>query len=92
VHRALLTTLLLAATSLAANAGDGFDAAAFHQAKCTACHDSSVYTRPDRRVHSLARLESQVRMCDANLQTGLFDDDIKALAAYLNDQYYQLPR
>ena len=92
MYRTLPITLLLAAASLGASASDGFDAAAFHQAKCMACHDTSVYTRPDRRVNSLTRLESQVRMCDANLQTGLFDDDIEALAAHLNDQYYKLPR
>jgi hypothetical protein len=92
MYRSLSTTLLLAASTLTASAGDDFDAAAFHQARCMACHDSSVYTRPDRRVNSLTRLESQVRMCDANLQTGLFDDDIRALVAHLNDQYYKLPR
>ena len=80
-----LAALGIVPTSLA---GD-FDAAHFVQTKCTACHDSGVYTRPDRRVDSLARLESQVRMCDANLNTKLYDDEIESVVSYLNEQYYK---
>lgn len=88
-----LTALSLLATLAATSAGaETFDAATFVEARCTACHDSSVYTRADRRVDSLARLESQVRMCDANLGTGLFDDDIKAVVTHLNARYYKFSR
>ena len=82
----LLSMLLLSA--VAVQASDDFDAAAYHQTQCTGCHDTRIYTRADRRVNSLARLDSQVRMCDANLGKKLFDDDITALVNYLNDNFY----
>ncbi len=66
-----------------------FDAKHFVNTKCVACHDSTVYTRENRRVKSLERLESQVRRCDANLGTTLFDDDLISVVDYLNDTYYQ---
>ena len=79
-----ITFTLLTGT---ANA-ESFDAASFLQTKCSGCHDSSVYTRPNRRVDSLDRLESQVRMCDANLGIKMFDEDVSAVVNHLNDQYY----
>ena len=38
-----------------------------HFENCTGCHDSTVYTRDDRKVRSLARLGTQVRFCKDNL-------------------------
>ncbi len=75
-----------------AQASEDFQADKFHQANCTGCHDSKVYTRSNRRVNSLPRLESQVRMCDANLGKKLFEDDILALTDYLNDNYYHFKK
>ncbi len=76
----------------AAQAGEDFHAEKFHQANCTGCHDSKVYIRNNRRVNSLPRLESQVRMCDANLGKKLFEDDILSLTDYLNDNYYHFKK
>ena len=83
------STILL---SGAAQATEDFHAKEFHQSNCTGCHDSKVYTRSNRRVDSLPRLESQVRMCDANLGKKLFDDDILSLTRYLNDNYYHFKK
>ena len=80
--------IVVLATMTSANAAD-FGAGEFLQSQCTRCHDDSVYTRPDRRVDSLKRLDSQVRMCDANIGTKLFDDDIAAVVDYLNTHYYR---
>ena len=77
---------------ISGSASENFNAEHFVQTKCTQCHDSGVYTRQDRRVTSLKRLDSQVRMCDANLGTGLFDDDIAAVVGYLNQNYYKFTR
>lgn len=71
------------------SATEEFHAENFHQQKCTGCHDTSVYTRSNRRVDSLPRLESQVRMCDANLGIKLFDEDIHSLVRHLNDNFYK---
>lgn len=68
------------------------DAKTFVQEKCSGCHDSSVYTRKKRRVDSLSRLDSQVRMCDAQLGIKLFDEDVNAIVNYLNDNYYHFDK
>ncbi|MGV6827172.1 MAG: cytochrome c [bacterium] len=68
---------------------EDFEPKSFLQAKCSGCHDSSVYTRKNRRVQSMEQLEAQVRRCDANLGVKLFDDDVNVLVQYLNDQFYK---
>ena len=75
-----------------AETDEAIDARSFVHEKCSGCHDSSVYTREDRRVDSLSRLNSQVRMCDAQLGTNLFDEDITAIVNYLNDSYYHFDK
>lgn len=66
-----------------------------HEAKCTACHVSlfggdgtKVYTRADRKVKTLAQLSSRVAACNANTGAGLFPDDEKNVAAWLNQTFY----
>jgi hypothetical protein len=40
-------------------------------------------------VKSLDKLAAQVRRCDANVGTGLFDEDIDAVVKYLNVNFYK---
>jgi hypothetical protein len=75
-----------------AETDETIDARSFVHEKCSGCHDSNIYTRENRRVDSLSRLNSQVRMCDAQLGTGLFDEDITAIVNYLNDSYYRFDK
>ncbi len=82
-----------------AHAADAAKGKALHDSTCVSCHvrmtggDGSVlYTRPDRKVTSFDKLESQVRRCDANLQTRWFDDDIHNVVEYLNQAYYKFPK
>ncbi len=79
----ILACLLLSSTAFAAPTPE-----ATHAAQCARCHDSTVYTRPDRKVSSLAKLEGQVRACDVNLNLGWFDEEILSMTQYLNQQYY----
>lgn len=74
-------------TELAQHAGKKI-----HDANCISCHDSSVYTREERRVQDFPKLLAQVRLCDANLGTSLFDEDIEQVADYLNQAYYQFKK
>jgi hypothetical protein len=60
------------------------------------CHASlfgdngtSIYTRPNRRVHSLEALKRQVNLCKNNLEITWFDDDVADVVAYLNRSYYK---
>jgi hypothetical protein len=84
-RNALATAAL--AVVFASPAG-AFDAAAYHAQSCMRCHDTSVYTREDRRIRSYPALQAQVARCDAQLQTKLFPDDLASLVEYLNDNYY----
>ena len=84
--RLLIAALLLPLAS-AAQAAD-FNAEKFIGEKCTQCHDSSVYTRPDHKVQSLTALDTQVRRCDSMLDTKLFEDDLHTVVDYLNTRYY----
>jgi len=83
-----LTALLTVLASASAPAADDFNAEQFLADHCTRCHDSSVYTRPNRRVQSLEALNNQVRRCDAMVGTKLFEDDINTLVQHLNQRYY----
>lgn len=82
-----LTLALLLPLAAAVQAGD-FEAEKFLDQNCTRCHDSSVYTRDDRRVQSLDQLNAQVRRCDSMIGTKLYDDEINLLVEYLNQRYY----
>lgn len=84
----LLITPLLWSSATTAKEGT-FDAKTFVESKCFGCHDTSVYTRSNRRITSLKALEVQVRRCDNNLGTTLFDDDFDAVVNYLNTNYYK---
>ncbi len=87
--KALAPFALILGLSPAANVlADDFDPAAFVASNCSNCHGDEVYTRPDRRVQNLDALHAQVRRCDANLGTRLFDDDLNALVQYLNASHY----
>lgn len=70
-------------------AASAFDAAEYLQQNCMKCHDTSVYTRSDRKVQSYPALEAQVARCDSMLETKLFPEDLEQLSKYLNDQYYK---
>ena len=60
-----------------------------HQANCTKCHGSEVYTRADHKVTSLEGLGKQVRMCDTQLDVQLFPEDLDLVVKYLNETYYK---
>ena len=57
--------------------------------QCSSCHQSEMYTRADHKVKSPEELLSRVKACDANLGTALFDEDIIAVAKYLDKAFYK---
>ncbi len=87
-----LAGLLIALTASTTAMADGNDANGkklFTGSKCNQCHGTEVFTRKDRKVTDLAKLEAQVRRCDSNLNTNWFDDEIIDVTAHLNKQYYK---
>ena len=50
-------------SAYATSPGDSADGQRLHQANCTECHDTSVYTRQNRHVRSLDALKQQIKGC-----------------------------
>ncbi len=63
----------------------------FTTSECLSCHGTEVFTAPDRKIKDLKALDTQVRLCDSNLNTNWFDTEIHDVVAYLNQQYYKFP-
>ncbi|AHE98891.1 c-type cytochrome [Thioalkalivibrio paradoxus] len=97
-HLATAVGTLLVATAFAApsQAGNVELGEELHQENCVTCHVSMVggdgselYTRHTRNVQSFDSLVTQVNTCNVNLGMGWFDDEVEAVAHYLNENYYQ---
>ncbi len=71
------------------------EGAKLHQEKCSGCHmvshNADFYQRPTRKMKSYERLQSQVRLCNANLNLELFDEDMTFIGEFLNESYYKFP-
>ncbi len=70
-------------------AADLFNGELQHSEKCTGCHDSSIYSREDRKVSSKPRLVAQVNFCKNNLGLMWFDEEVSDVVEYLNKHYYK---
>jgi cytochrome c553 len=73
------------ASSTAADASRG---KSLHNAQCMKCHDTGVYTRADRRIHSLEGLQHQVQRCQNALGGRWADDKVADVVQYLNENFY----
>lgn len=93
--RRVLSVLALGAVTGGAHAallpGDAARGQQLHATRCLGCHDSRIYTRPDRKVKRIEGLIGQVRRCDRQLGTQLERDQLNDLVKYLNDTYYRFP-
>ncbi|MGC9161925.1 MAG: c-type cytochrome [Thiomonas sp.] len=68
----------------------------YTELKCAACHaermmgsTSAMYTRADRKVHNPKQLLAFTQMCVTQLNHDLFPEEVKDIAAYLNQTYYK---
>ncbi len=89
----LLPFILLTTASFAAATEQGKE---LHDTHCKACHvgmsggeGDLLYTRGDRRVSSLTKLENQVRRCETNLELKWFEEDIMDVVHFLNTRFYK---
>lgn len=84
----VLSGLLISSAAFAnGNAANG--KVLFTESKCGTCHGNEIYTSKDRKVKNLKALEAAVRLNDSKLNTNWFDEDVKDVTAYLNQQYYK---
>jgi len=88
--KARLTTFtLLFAMGTGANAADIAAGKELVHENCHSCHGHEVYTRPDRKVKTLAGLHKQVQRCELALGLRWFDQQIDDASGYLNEKYYK---
>jgi hypothetical protein len=63
--------------------------------KCTECHaskvvgDGSAIYKPKGRVNEPGILRGMVEQCNTELNMGLFPEEVTAIAAVLNRDYYR---
>ena len=81
---AIVFTLLGSSTALQAEEGK-----ALYAKNCTACHGTEVFTRPNRRTKNLTELKARVKQCIFAVESNWFDEDINAVANYLNTSFYK---
>jgi hypothetical protein len=81
----------LASTALAALPGDSTEGKRLHDANCTGCHDSGVYTRKARSIRSLDALKQQLDTCGHATKKEFSATEKQNIVKYLNDQYYRFP-
>ena len=73
-------------------AGDPTKGEALHKAKCFGCHDTRMYTRKNRIVHTFEDLQGRVEFCDAASNAGFTLDDIDNVVEYLNVEFYKFKK
>ncbi len=62
----------------------------FNEANCMSCHASKPF-QPNKTT-TFPKLVKAVDFCNINLNTGWFEDEVKQVAAFLNDKYYHHPK
>lgn len=85
----LTSTAAVAGDMASMSLGDAEAGKALHEKACVACHTTSVYTRPGRKVNSYGGLVGRVNACGNQLKLDLSHDQVNDLVAYLNDNFYK---
>jgi mono/diheme cytochrome c family protein len=91
---ALTGTTLMFVTALAAGQGPRTGEPSgelLYSTYCIGCHTTQVHWRDKRLATDWTSLKAQVRRWHENIGLGLEDDDVAAVARYLNGLYYHFP-
>ncbi len=95
MNKPLLTiTAALLFASIQAHAtpfdkGDAKAGKVLHDKSCVSCHDSTLYTRANRKVKTPQQLAARISGCNANTGAGWFPEEEQHVGAYLNQQFYK---
>ena len=85
-----VTTLLFAlnAFGLSQLAKDG--KILYVEADCMKCHGiSPKYDPKNKKATDFEKVNSWVRLCDSQLETGWFPEEQESVAQYLNESFYK---
>ena len=86
---ALLICLMPVTVPAAALPGDSADGQRLHDAHCTGCHGTAVYSRKDRKVRSLDELRRQFESCSHMAKKEFSPTEAQNVIKYLNDRFYR---
>jgi cytochrome c5 len=81
--------ILLMPSAHAALPGDSANGKRLHDANCTGCHDSSVYSRKDRAIRSLDALKHQVQGCGHMAKKEFSTTELQDIVKYLDEKFYR---
>ena len=84
-----LGMMALAPAAQALDAGDAAKGKTLHDRHCAACHDTRVYTRPDRGIKTVEGLDGRVKLCNKQIGLKLNRDELRDITAYLNKSFYK---
>ena len=84
----LLIIIFVCLLSVNSFAFDVENGKALHEENCTRCHDSTRYTRADRKIQNYEKLRARVSQCELMLELAWFDEEVDDVTAYLNNQFY----
>ncbi len=82
---ALAMGLMLSPSSQAADMVHGEK---LFKESCTTCHGAEMFSRKNRKVNDPSGLKTMVQACATNLSLSWFEDDVDAVTAYMNREFY----
>lgn len=91
---ALTGTTLMFVSSLVAGQDNSPEEARgelLYSTYCVACHTTQVHWRDEKLATNWTGLKFQVRRWQANIGLGLGENDVDAIASYLNSLFYHYP-
>ena len=66
--------------------------ASLHEENCARCHGADYYPKKDSKMDSYKRLHTMIGMCDAQLGTELFPEELQSITDHLNDSFYKFKK
>ena len=91
---ALTATMLMFVTSMATaedTTADKWRGELLYTTHCIACHTTQAHWRNDRLATDWTSLKFEVRRWQMNIALGWKEDDVIAVASYLNGLFYHFP-
>jgi mono/diheme cytochrome c family protein len=85
---ASLLIALMPSAYAASLPGDSAEGKRLLEANCTACHQTDIFTRKDRKIQSLDALKEQLVDCSHAAKKQFSASEMEDLLKYLNDQFY----
>ena len=85
----LAVLAFLAALPLSAASADAARGRTLYEARCSACHSTSVHSRNPRTAQDFDGIRFQVRRWAGETGTGWTADEIDDVSVYLNRRYYR---